>query len=104
MGFGDLKGRGSKKNSDALAESFIAGAEARANPQQTTAVGRARVKNRQSYLFSLSTDVSEQVDQLSLLHRQRRVSRSDVIRVAVQALAELPEDQVLALIDRHLGS
>jgi hypothetical protein len=102
MGFGDLKGRGSKKNTDALAESFIAGAEARANPERATA-GRTRVKNRQSYLFSLSTDVSEQVDQLSLLHRRRRVSRSDVIRVAVQALAELPEEQVLALIDRHLG-
>ena len=104
MGFGDLKGRGSQKKTEALAESFIAGAEARANPEQGATVGRARVKNRQSYLFSLSTDVSEQVDQLSLLHRRRRVSRSDVIRVAVQALAELPEDQILALIDRHLGS
>lgn len=102
MGFGDLKGRGRVKPHDALAESFIAGAEARANPA-SVAPTRVRVKNRQSYLFSLSTDVSEQVDRVSLLHRQRRVSRSDVIRVAVQALAELPEEQVIALIDRHLG-
>ncbi|VEI37138.1 Uncharacterised protein [Stutzerimonas stutzeri] len=50
--------------------------------------------------FSLTDEISEEIDRLSLIPRSFRTSRSDVVRAGVAALAAMPEEQLVALLDR----
>ena len=50
--------------------------------------------------FSLTDQISEEIDRLSLIPRGFRVSRSDVVRAGVAALAAMPEEQLVALLDK----
>ena len=50
--------------------------------------------------FSLTDQISEEIDRLSLIPRGFRASRSDVVRAGVAALADMTEEQVVALLDK----
>ncbi|HHK3903632.1 TPA: hypothetical protein ACQSOG_000645 [Pseudomonas aeruginosa] len=50
--------------------------------------------------FSLTDQISEEIDRISLIPRGFRASRSDVVRAGVAALAEMTEEQVVALLDK----
>jgi Arc/MetJ-type ribon-helix-helix transcriptional regulator len=50
--------------------------------------------------FSLTDQISEEIDRLSLIPRGFRASRSDVVRAGVAALAAMPEEQLVALLDK----
>lgn len=50
--------------------------------------------------FSLTDQISEEIDRLSLIPRGFRATRSDVVRAGVAALSEMTEDQVVALLDK----
>lgn len=50
--------------------------------------------------FSLTDQISEEIDRLSLVPRGFRATRSDVIRAGVAALSAMTEDQVVALLDK----
>lgn len=50
--------------------------------------------------FSLTDQISEEIDRLSLVPRGFRATRSDVVRAGVAALSAMTEDQVVALLDK----
>ncbi|MAB97706.1 MAG: hypothetical protein CMK71_06515 [Pseudomonadaceae bacterium] len=50
--------------------------------------------------FSLTDQISEEIDRLSLIPRSFRASRSDVVRAGIAALAAMPEEQFVALLDK----
>ena len=50
--------------------------------------------------FSLTAQISEEIDRLSLIPRGVRATRSDVVRAGVAALSGMTEDQVVALLDK----
>ncbi|EPI5388435.1 TPA: hypothetical protein ACGBH7_000944 [Pseudomonas aeruginosa] len=50
--------------------------------------------------FSLTDQISEEIDRLSLIPRGFRASRSDVVRAGVAALAAMSEEQLVALLDK----
>lgn len=50
--------------------------------------------------FSLTDQISEEIDRLSLVPRNFRATRSDVVRAGVAALSAMTEDQVVALLDK----
>lgn len=50
--------------------------------------------------FSLTDQISEEIDRLSLVPRGFRATRSDVIRAGVVALSAMTEDQVVAILDK----
>lgn len=50
--------------------------------------------------FSLTDQISEEIDRLSLIPRGFRATRSDVVRAGVAALSAMTEDQVVALLDK----
>ena len=50
--------------------------------------------------FSLTNQISEEIDRLSLIPRGFRASRSDVVRAGVAALTSMTEEQVVVLLDK----
>lgn len=50
--------------------------------------------------FSLTDQISEEIDRLSLIPRGFRATRSDVIRAGVAALSAMTEGQVVALLGK----
>lgn len=53
------------------------------------------MKNYKRYNFSLTEDVSKNIDRLSLLSRNFRSNRSDVIKASIKAFMELSETEQL---------
>lgn len=49
--------------------------------------------------FSLTDQISEEIDRLSLIPRGFRATRSDVVRAGVAALSAMSEEQVVALLE-----
>ena len=54
---------------------------------------RTRVYER--YTFSLTPAVSADIDRLSLVTREFRVSRSEVVKAGIEALKALSEDELV---------
>ena len=79
------------------ADSFINGAKIDGkNGAVATKPPQAKVYKR--IMFSLTSEIDEEVERLSLLPHGFRVSRSDVIRAAVALLASQGDDQVSQLL------
>lgn len=91
-----LKGltKGQQPSKEETLDSFISGAPLKSNgPTQSAAVFK-RVT------FSLTDQISEEIDRLSLVPRGFRATRSDVVRAGVAALSAMTEEQVVALLDK----
>lgn len=87
------------KNASLLRKLFILSNSPRATmPKSNTPVQSAAVFKRVT--FSLTDQISEEIDRLSLVPRGFRASRSDVVRAGVAALAEMTEEQLVALLDK----
>lgn len=82
-------------NDDAKALAFIGGAALVSADMLSPATKRAVFKRT---TFSLTDELNQQIDALSLTPRTFRVSRSDVVKAGVQALRKMPEAQLLALL------
>jgi len=50
--------------------------------------------------FSLTAEVSADIDALSLVPKTFRTSRSDVVKAGIIALKTMPKDELVALLDR----
>ncbi|GGM32653.1 MULTISPECIES: hypothetical protein [Pseudomonas] len=88
-----------KLGSDEAAEAFISGAPVSTAP----AVPKKKKKSQAVFVrttFSLSKKVNKDIDKLSLLPRDFRVSRSDVVRAGILALSQLEQAEVLALLEK----
>lgn len=91
-----LKGlqKGQQPSKEEALDSFINGAPVKSNaPGQSAAVFK-RVT------FSLTEQISEEIDRLSLVPRGFRATRSDVVRAGVAALSAMTEEQVVALLEK----
>jgi hypothetical protein len=95
-----LKGliKGERPSPEVAADHFIRGAQERVVELSHKATKSDRTFQR--YTFSLTADVSEKIDQISLIPRQFRSSRSDVIKAAIELLVGLPESDVIAALDK----
>lgn len=85
-----LKGLGKdeRHGQDIKAEDFIKGATKRVAALK---VGKERTFER--YTFSLTPEISHEIDRLSLVPRDFRATRSDVLKAAIAAFAALPESE-----------
>ncbi len=50
--------------------------------------------------FSLSDQISAEIDRLSLVPREFRASRSDVVRAGIAALSAMTDEQLIELLDK----
>jgi len=92
-----LKGLGKEERhvQEIKAEDFIKGASKRV---ASLKIGKERTYER--CMFSLTHEVSKEIDRLSLVPRDFRASRSDVVKAAIAAFAALPEaEQVKQLME-----
>lgn len=90
-----LKGLGKDERhvQEIKAEDFIKGASKRV---ASLKVGKERTFER--CMFSLTHEVSKEIDRLSLVPRDFRATRSDVVKAAVAAFSSLPEAEQLRLL------
>lgn len=91
MGIGSLKKDARSKAASKEADEFIAGAKVDGSRAEKPAK-RERVYKRVT--FSLSDDIDQEIDRLSLIPREFRASRSDVIRTAIALLAEQTDAEI----------
>lgn len=84
-------------DADQLAEQFIQGAQQR---RDLTPPPEKRPRTRQFIrcTFSLTQDISDAIERLSLLPRTFHSNRSEVIKAAVELLETLPEERIIALL------
>jgi len=85
-----LKGLGKQDRSEKAIQDFIAGAAERVSVLTPSNAKFERCT------FSLTAEISKEIDRLSLVPRDFRASRSDVIKAAVAAFAALPEAEQIA--------
>ncbi len=99
-GVGGLVKKSATTNSSAVnsrkADEFISGARADGVPKKLQKQSSGQVYKR--VMFSLDADIDRTIDQLSLIPRDFRATRSDVIRAAVALLAGMPEQRIAQLI------
>jgi hypothetical protein len=91
-----LKGlnKGDRAAHEERAEVFIKGATERVLSHRYKE--NHRVFER--YTFSLTAEISQKIDQLSLIPRTFRASRSDVIKAGVELLSTLSDQELSELI------
>ena len=78
---------------DAKIERFAAGADAIAAPiQESKAVFKRTT-------FSLTENLNKKIDELVLMPRTFRSSRSEVVKAAVLSLAELSEEEIVEILN-----
>lgn len=85
MGLGDLKKKG--YNNDVSVDSFIGGANTHSLQKESKAK-----YIRQT--FSLTQDVSDQIDELLVKSKVARANRSMIVKTAIQQLSFLSEEQL----------
>lgn len=83
--------KGDRPNIEAEAEEFITGAGKRVKETGTTK--RERVYER--YTFSLTPDVSKDIDDMSYLPTNFRSSRSEVLKAAVLLLKSMDAKEIV---------
>jgi Arc/MetJ-type ribon-helix-helix transcriptional regulator len=79
------------------AQAFIDGA-----PISTSSEPKRKRKKAPTFVrttFSLSKDINRQIDKISLMPRNFRATRSDVIRAGILALQSLEKGALLALLE-----
>lgn len=79
------------------ADDFISGARVDGQNYATTKTPLAKVYKR--ITFSLTDELDVEIDRLSLVTREFRASRSDVIRAAVALLASQGDAEVAKLLN-----
>lgn len=95
-------------DSDAVAQEFISGAAVKASiPAVPTGRRRGRppkkvseLRNTTPTMFSLDKKVNRAIDRLTLVPRNLKVSRSDIVRAGVLALQEMEPDLLQILLER----
>ncbi|WP_055137502.1 hypothetical protein [Pseudomonas corrugata] len=101
MGVASLKkGAGSgaeRAAASPAAESFINGAKVDGK-NGAAAAKPVHAKVYKRIMFSLTSEIDEEIERLSLLPHGCRVSRSDIIRAAVALLASQGDEKVSKLL------
>lgn len=94
-------------NVDDAAQAFISGAAVKSTSVTATGLRRGRPPKKTSELrktspttFSLDKRVNRDIDRLTLVHKNLKLSRSDVVRAGVAALQGMDRDELLQLLER----
>ena len=102
-----LKGlkKGDRPDLETKAESFISGAKERVDalsviPTEIQAETKEKSRVFERYTFSLNPTVSATIDAISLVPRDFKVNRSEVVRVAIEYLGNLPESQLIEVLQK----
>lgn len=94
-----LKGlsKNDRPSVEEVAKDFINGA-----PQRTKAhaAGSASTRVFERYTFSLTRSTSEEIDRLSMIPRNIKASRSDIVKAGIEALGKLSEDELVAILKK----
>ncbi len=85
-----VKGLVQNEETERKAQTFIGGGK------QTSKPRRMRVYER--YTFSLTPEVSRDIDKLTLASREFRVSRSEVVKAGVEALKGFSREQLAEVL------
>jgi hypothetical protein len=80
-----------------LADQFIQGARQRRDLNEPPAK-RPRTRRFLRCTFSLTQEVSDAIERLSLLPRTFHSNRSEVVKAAIEWLETLPEEQIIELL------
>ena len=94
-GLNGLKKKTESEVQEDLAHSFIAGAEKRIKDLET------RERKFIRYTFSLTEEISELIDEMIVRSSNARVNRSNIVKVALKALAEKNNDELREEIDKY---
>jgi len=94
-GLSGLKKKTESEVQEDLAHSFIAGAEKRIKDLET------RERKFIRYTFSLTEEISELIDEMIVRSSNARVNRSNIVKVALKALAEKNNDELREEIDKY---
>lgn len=68
--------------------------------QRVAAIGKVDESKRvfERYTFSLTKPTSDEIDRLSVVPRNFRASRSDIVKAGISALSRLSEEELVGLI------
>ena len=92
------KGLVQDEETDRKAQTFIGGGKPSVGASKPRKV---RVYER--YTFSLTPEVSADIDKLTLVSREFRVSRSEVVKAGVEALKGLSREQLVEVLRKVKG-
>lgn len=88
--------KGDRPKVETEAEAFISGAKKR-----TEKVGKPRRERVfERYSFSLTPDVSKEIDEISYLPTDFRASRSDVVKAAISLLKNMDKKEAIEQLKR----
>lgn len=85
--------KGARPDIEKEAESFIKGASERV--AQHTPPKSTRQKKFERYTFSLTPEVSKDIDALTLIPREFKVNRSEIVKAGIEILKSLPDDELV---------
>ena len=84
--------KGARPDIEKEAENFIKGATERV---AQNSLKNTRKKRFERYTFSLTPEISKDIDAFTLAPREFKINRSEVIRAGIGLLKSLPEDELL---------
>lgn len=87
--------KGARPDIEKEAESFIKGATERVAQNSLKNIRR---KKFERYTFSLTPEISKDIDAFTLVPREFKINRSEVIRASIGLLKSLPEDELLEVL------
>lgn len=94
-------GKGLRKEdqsaADPKADDFIKGAAERVEKLKPS---KKKGRVYKTYTFSLTEEVSADIDRLSCAPSDFRSSRSDVVKAGVMLLKQLPQDKLVDLLNK----
>ncbi len=90
-----VKKRERNTDIDAKIEKFAAGADPLTDQVQESKAVFKRTT------FSLTENLNKKIDELVLVPRTFRTSRSEVVKAAVLSLAEMPEEEIVEILKRY---
>ena len=85
--------KGERPDIEKEAESFIKGATQRITQHTTTK--NTRQKKFERYTFSLTPEVSSDIDALTLVPSEFRVNRSEVVKAGIELLKSFPDNELV---------
>ena len=84
--------KGARPDIEKEAESFIKGATERV---AQNSLKDTRQKKFERYTFSLTPEVNKDIEAFTLVPREFKINRSEVVRAGIGLLKSLPEDELL---------
>ncbi len=90
-----IKGLAQDEETERKAQAFIKPSVDASKPR--------KVRGYERYTFSLTPEVSADIDELTLASREFRVSRSEVVKAGVEALKGLSREQLVEVLRKVKG-